>query len=124
MVEEIIIRTVSALLILNVLSLGVYLILRGYYKHKSFGKMRKITGSVIQVNKFLKATIAWYWRGQEVIATDPALFALRKRERIPLYISEDGTRFHLNIWTHNGIGLIIGGSLLAISALFLVLILI
>ncbi|MBC9705741.1 MAG: hypothetical protein H9W81_12390 [Enterococcus sp.] len=122
MIEELVIRGISALLIINVFSLGLYMLVRGYYKHKSFSKMRKVNGHVITIHKWFRASVAWYWRGQEFMATDPALFALRKRERVPLFISEDGVRFHLNIWTHNGIGLAIAGSILCLSALLLVLV--
>lgn len=120
MIEELVVRSVSALLILNVFSLGLYLIVRGYYKYKSFNRMRKVTGHVVKIHRWFRASVAWYWRGQEFMATDPALFAIRRRERVPLFISEDGVRFHLNIWTHNGIGLTIAGSILCLSALFLV----
>lgn len=123
-IEEWLFRIGGAILLINLFALGLYFILRGYYKHKRLNSMRKVDGRVSSVDKRFRASVKWYWKGQEVHAIEPALFAFHRNSVIPLFISDTGMNFYLNIWTHNGKGLIVSGSLLCLTALFFTIILI
>lgn len=123
-IEEWLIRIAGAFLLINIFSLGLYTILRGYYKLKSLNRLHKVNGKVAKIGKHFRASVIWYWRGQEVHAIQPSLFALSKKETIPIYLYDNGMNFHLNIWTHNGKGLMLAGLLLCASALYLGIILI
>lgn len=123
-VEEWLFRIGGAIILINLFTMGIYFILRGYYKMKRLNRMKKIDGRVTHIDKRFRATVRWYWMGQEVVAIEPSLFALHRNSVIPLFISETGMDFYLNIWTHNGKGLMISGFLLCASALILAIILI
>lgn len=123
-IEEWLFRIGGAIILINLFSLGVYLTMRGFYKHKALSRHHRINGRVARVHKFFKASVIWHWRGQEVHAIEPSLFALSRKEVIPLFVYDNGMNFHLNIWTHNGKGLMLGGVLLCASALFLTIVLI
>lgn len=123
-IEEWLFRIGGAFLLINLFTLGVYFILRGYYKYKRLSRMKKMDGRVSKVHKRFRASIKWYWRGQEVVAIEPSLFAFHRNSIVPLFISETGMDFHLNIWTHNGKGLIVSGFILCLSALILMIVLV
>lgn len=120
-VAEFLFRVIGAFILLNIFSLGVWLIMRGLVTRRKLRRMHSAIGKIVRVGRKFHAAVAWNWKGQEVWGTATHLFTLRARDSIPLYLAFDGMEYQLDIWTHNGKGKIAVGvfaCLLAIALTF------
>lgn len=118
-IAELAIRIICTLLLLNLFSFGIWFVLRGRKVQRKLRKLRLVDGKIIHIGKFFQASVSWRHLGGEYWGIDPSLYAITRKEVIPLYISHDGTQYYLNIWTHNGRGQIGLGIFLCLSAAYL-----
>lgn len=121
---EFAVRAIGTLLLLNLFSFGAWFVLRGRKTQIKLSKLRLVDGRVTSIGKFFQASVSWRHLGEEYWGIDPSLYALTKKEIIPLRISHDGTAYYLNIWTHNGKGQILLGIFLCLSAVYLAFVLV
>lgn len=123
-VFEFFFRVIGAFVLLNIFSLGIWLILRGMGTRRRLRRMHSTIGRIVQVGRRFHAAVAWRWKGQEVWGTATHLFTIRAKDSIPLRLAFDGMDYELDIWTHNGKGKIFTGVFACLVAIVLALILI
>ena len=123
-VAEFLFRIIGAFVLLNIFSLGVWMVFRGLATRRKLRRMHSTIGKIIRIGSKFHAAVAWNWKGQEVWGTATHLFTLRAKDSIPLYLAFDGMEYQLDIWTHNGKGRIaagVGACLVAIAMSFILI---
>lgn len=123
-VVEFLFRIIGAFVLLNIFSLGVWLILKGMMTRRRLRRMHSAVGKIIRVGRKFHAAVAWNWKGQEVWGTATHLFTIRAKDTIPLYLAFDGMDYKLDIWTHNGKGKIASGVFCCLVAVCLAFVLV
>lgn len=123
-IEEWIFRILGALVILNIFSYGIYLVIRGNYQRKRLGKMHKVTGYMAPPIRRINPSLQWYWQGQLFMTNSFHLIVLNRRETVPLRVTGSGIGSELDVWSHNGKGLIVAGIFACLLAIFLMIVLI
>lgn len=114
--QEWVIRTLIALLVVNVFVFGLYTFLRGYFMQYVLRRFWiKKPGLLTRARNF-RSSVEWRHRGEIINAIDPSLFTIRKKQKISIFVSPDGYDFRVNTWTKNGFSLLGAGVLLMASA--------
>lgn len=122
--DEWVLRTLFALLIINLFVGGLYVFIRGYFTQYMLKRFWLHKTATMERGKGLHASVSWRYRGEEIHAVEPYLFTLRNKERIYVYVSPYGYDFKLDAWNTNGKGMMLGGIILQASSLFLFFLLI
>lgn len=121
--EQWVLRTIYALVTANIFLAGLYFILRGYFQYYLLTRLWNKRIGILTRNSRFRATVEWRKKGELYTSLHPNLFALRKSEKISIFVAPRGYRIKLNMWFDNGKGIMLGGILLLALSLFLLILL-
>lgn len=114
---EWVLRTIFALVLVNLFIGGLYLILRGYFTHYTLTRFWVLRRATLNRSKKFRANVNWVYKGEDVYAVVPHLFTFQKKQDVNIFMSPHGYQFKFNTWSYNGKAMILGGSILLVSSL-------
>lgn len=106
------------LILLFVMALGVFVVYLGVRKKKRFRGFVRLYADIEKIRlPTFEANISWLYRGIRYYSSFTGLHVISRRERIKIFLDPQSSRHHLNIWTHNGNGEVLGGIVISFLGL-------